>query len=241
MTTDFYVSAPGETAPPVPAGPMLCNGYDMRIVHNAFLWGYEEAPGLVRGVRGGDVERAAFVGRWLADLDATLHVHHEGEDQFLWDKLEQRAPACALHVGQMRAHHAQVAALLDEAAPLLERWRATADPAVGAALADAYGRILDVLKVHLRREVVEVVPVAERVFTEQEWEQMAAHGMEVIPKSRLLPQLGMLLASSSSEDRAVFLQGIPRSIRLLFRVVGKRQYRKQFRALFPGRPVPGTI
>ena len=57
--------------------------------------------------------------------------------------------------------------------------------------------ILDVLKVHLRREVVEVVPVAERVVTTEEWTAMADHSVGVIPKSRLLPQLGMLLANST--------------------------------------------
>ncbi len=160
-----YVSLPGESAPPVPDGPKLCNGDDMRILHNAFLWAYAEAPGLVRGAPGGDVARSEFLGQWLADLDATLHTHHESEDELLWGKLEQRAPACALHVGQMRAHHAQVAGLLEEASPLLARWRATADPAVGEQLADAYERMLEVLKVHLRREVVEVVPVAERVMS----------------------------------------------------------------------------
>ena len=73
----------------------------------------------------------------------------------------------------MRAHHAQVAELLEEAGPLLARWRATADPALGDQLADAYERMLEVLKVHLRREVVEVVPVAERVITGEEWAAMA--------------------------------------------------------------------
>jgi hypothetical protein len=192
-----YVSLPGETPPLVPDGPKLCSGDDMRILHNAFLWGYEQAPAMVRGAPSGDTARSEFLGQWLADLDVTLHTHHESEDELLWDKLEQRAPACALHVGQMRAHHAQVAALLAEASSLLARWRTTADPAVGEQLADAYTRMLEVLKVHLRREVVEVVPVAERVVTPQEWEAMAGHSVGAIPKSRLLPQLGMLLANST--------------------------------------------
>jgi hemerythrin-like domain-containing protein len=123
------------------------------------------------------VARSEFLGQWLADIDATLHTHHESEDELLWDKLEQRAPACALHVAQMREHHAQVAELLEEASPLLARWRATADPAVGEQLADAYERMLDVLKVHLRREVVEVVPVVERVITDEEWTAMGEHSM----------------------------------------------------------------
>ena len=236
-----YVSLPGESAPPVPDGPKLCVGDDMRILHNAFLWAYEQAPGLVRGTAAGGVERSEYVGQWLADLDATLHTHHESEDLLLWDKLEQRAPACALHVGQMRAHHAQVAALLEEASPLLAGWRASADPAVGEQLADAYERMLQVLKVHLRREVVEVVPVAERVITGEEWAAMADHSVGAIPRSRLLPQLGMLLACSTPADRKSFYAGIPFSVRVLWRLVGKRQYAKQFRVLFPGKPVPPTI
>jgi hypothetical protein len=236
-----YVSLPGETPPPVPDGPKLCNGDDMRIVHNAFLWGYEQAPALVRGVSPGDTARSEFVGQWLADLDATLHTHHESEDEYLWDRLAQRAPACALHVGQMRAHHAQVASLLDEARPLLAGWRTSADPAVGAQLADAYERMLDVLKVHLRREVVEVVPVAERVVTAEEWKAMGDHSTGAIPMSRLLPQLGMLLANSTPADRKIMYADMPLVVRVLWRVVGKRQYAKQFRQLFPGKPVPPTI
>jgi len=84
-----YVSLPGETVPPVPDGPRLCDGDDMRILHNAFLWGYQEASGLVRGAPPGDVARSGFLGQWLADLDATLHTHHEKR---------RRAP-----VGQARA------------------------------------------------------------------------------------------------------------------------------------------
>ena len=133
-----------------------CNGQDMRVVHNAFLWSYGKAPGLVRVSPPATPARSELVGQWLGDLDATLHEHHHSEDQLLWDKLEQRAPACALHVSQMRAHHAQVQQLSTEAGPLLTQWRGAADPADRERLADAYERMFAVLKVHLRREVVEV-------------------------------------------------------------------------------------
>ncbi len=237
-----YVSAPGETRPPVPDGPVLCNATDeMRILHNAFLWGYEQAGPLVRGVAAGDTARSAFVGQWLADLDATLHTHHHSEDELLWGKLEERAPSCALHVGQMRAHHAQVQELLDEAGPALASWRTSADPADGAVLADAYDRMLAVLKVHLRREVVEVMPVTEKVITEKEMREIAEHSTKAIPTSRLMPQLGMLLANSSEPDRKEFAAGLPRPVVLMYRLFGRRQYAKQFRRLFPGQPVPPTI
>ena len=238
---EFYVAEPGEIAPPVPEGPQLCNGQDMRVVHNAFLWSYGKAPGLVRGVAAGDTARSELVGGWLADIDATLREHHHSEDQLLWDKLEQRAPACALHVGQMRAHHAQVQQLLDEAGPLLTQWRGAADPADRERLADAYERMFAVLKVHLRREVVEVIPVAERVLTKQEWEQLGEHTMDAIPKSRLMPQFGILLANLEPAERARFFGEAPAFVRVLYKTVGKRQYAKLHRALFPGEPVPPTV
>jgi hypothetical protein len=236
---DFYVAAPGETAAPVPDGPRLCQGDDMRVVHDMFLWGYARAPGLVRGVVAGDTARSELVGQWLGDLDATLHVHHESEDTLLWDRIEGRAPGCALHVGQMRAHHARVQELLHEAEPLLAAWRRTADTEVGGRLADAYERILAVLTVHLRREVVEMVPVAERVLTQQEWDQLGEHSMKAIPRSRLMPQVGFMI-TASPEHGPGLLDDAPRPVRWLYRLVGRRQFERTFAGLFPDEPVPRT-
>lgn len=236
-----YASLPGEVPPPVPDGPRLCSGDDMRILHNAFLWGYEQAPELVRAVLSGDTNRSKFVGEWLSNLDKTLHSHHESEDLLLWEKLEKRSPSCALHVGQMRAHHAQVASLLDDASPLLEHWTTTADTRIGEQLAEAYERLLEVLKVHLRREVVEVVPIAEKVLTAEEWEAIGEHSRAAIPKSRLLPQLGMLFANSSPEDRAAFYATMPAAVKFLWKVSGRRQYKHEYEHLFPGEPIPETI
>jgi hypothetical protein len=240
--TDFYTAAPDETAPPVPDGPKLCNGSEMRILHNAFLWSYGRAPGLIRGVAAGDTGRSSYVGQWLADLNASLHVHHEGEDELLWSRLEQRAPACALHVAQMRAQHTTVQAQLAEADALLTEWSRTADAATGERLAAAYEQILATLKVHLRREVVEVVPVAEKVMTKEEWAQLGEHGIGAIPRSRMLPQLGFLLASSPERERKAFwAESLPAPPKILYRLIGKRQFETQYRTLFPGEPVPKTL
>ena len=70
---------------------------------------------------------------------------------------------------------------------------------------------------------------------------MADHSVDAIPKSRLLPQLGMLLANSTPADRTQFYAGMPLSVKVLWRLVGKRQYGRQFTRLFPGKPVPPTI
>lgn len=51
----------------------------------------------------------------------------------------------------------------------------------------------------------------------------------------------MLLANSTPADRRNFYAGMPLSVKVLWRLVGKRQYAKQFKLLFPGRSVPPTI
>ena len=41
---EFFTMHPGETAPPLPPGPVLCTGTaGMRRIHRFFLWAYDEA------------------------------------------------------------------------------------------------------------------------------------------------------------------------------------------------------
>ena len=78
--TDFFTMQPGETAAPLPPGPVLCMGTaGMRRIHRFFLWAYDEAPGLVRSAAAGDTARAAYVGEVLGNFDKVLHLHHDGE------------------------------------------------------------------------------------------------------------------------------------------------------------------
>ena len=94
MAEDFFTLREGETAAPVPAGPVLCQASAaMRRVHRVFLWAYDEAPGLVRSAAAGDRERSAYVGEVLGNFDKLLHVHHESEDLLMYPKLAARAPA----------------------------------------------------------------------------------------------------------------------------------------------------
>ena len=97
---------------PLPAGQRPgCDTSGMILVHRIFRWLYRELPELVREVDPGDTERSAIVGRYThLDLFAMhMHMHHETENMVLWDRLVAREPACALHIGQMRAQHAEVA------------------------------------------------------------------------------------------------------------------------------------
>ena len=240
--SDFFTMQPGETAAPLPPGPALCAGTaGMRRIHRVFLWAYDEAPGLVRSAQPGDTERSAYVGEVLGNFDKLLHVHHESEDELMYPKLSERAPACALHAQQMIEQHRQVTERLTEIEPLRVEWTRTADPSVGEDLAQRYADLSALLKVHLRREVTEVMPAVERVITEEEMAAMARHSQDEFSMKVMLAYLGLVLATNPPGEREELFKDIPAPIRLAYRLVGRRLYRKQYSTLFPGREVPATL
>jgi len=213
----------------------------MRRIHRFFLWAYDEAPGLVRSVSPGDTGRAAYVGEVLGNFDRVLHVHHEGEDLLMYPQLEQRAPACALHVGQMLEQHRQVTQRLEAIEPIRLHWMETADAETGADLAARYEDLKAVLNVHLRREVTEIMPVAERGLTAKEMSGVGQHGSDQFDKKFMAAYLGMVLAPNPPADRQELFKEIPPPVRLAYKLVGRRMYRKQYATLFPGRPVRETL
>jgi hypothetical protein len=240
--TDFFTMRPGETAAPVPSGPVLCTGSaSMRRIHRFFLWAYGEAPGLVRSVEPGDTARAAYVGEVLGNFDKVLHVHHEGEDLLMYPRLAERAPGCALHIEQMLGQHRQVTQRLESIEPIRLRWVETADASAQADLAHRYEELSTVLQVHLRREVTEVMPAVDRVMTEKEGKEIGKHGVETFDKKFLVGYLGMVLATNPPGEREEFFKEIPPPVRLAYRLVGRRLYRRQYATLFPGRPIPETL
>ena len=239
---DFFTAEPGETAAPLPPGPILCTGTaGMRRIHRFFLWAYDEAPGLVRSAATGDTARSAYVGEVLANFDRTLHIHHEGEDLLMYPQLAGRAPGCALHVSQMLEHHRQVTERLGHIEPVRLRWMETADAAAREELAERYEKLSAQLKVHLRREVTEVMPVVDRVLNEKEMSAVGQHGIDQLDKKFLVSYLGMVLATNPPQDRKELFKEIPAPVRLAYRVVGRRMYRRQYSTLFPGREIPATL
>lgn len=240
--TDFFTMQPGETPAPIPSGPVLCTATaSMRRVHRVFLWAYDEAPGLVRSTATGDTNRAAYVGEVLGNFDKILHVHHEAEDLLMYPQLAERAPGCALHVEQMLEQHRQVARRLENIQPLRMRWMETADAEVRDDLAERYEDLSAVLKVHLRREVTEVMPAVDKVMTAKELAMAAEHGSSQFDTKFLVAYLGMVLATNPPGEREEFFKEIPAPVRLGYRLVGRRMYRRQYSALFPGRVIPETL
>ena len=209
-----------------------CDTSDMNIIHGMFRSILNEAPKLVRSVAQSDTEHAAAVAGHLSDLISGLHNHHHGEDLLLWDELAARAPACAAHVDQMRAQHAAVSDDLDALEALIPAWRETADVADREAVAAAVETVRSALFAHLGQEEEQILPIASGVFSQPEWDKLGEHGRASVPRDRQLIQLGYILNSMSPEDaRAWAKANLPVPIRLLYRLVGRRQFEAEQRAV----------
>lgn len=210
-----------------------CDTSDLLIIHQVFRNVFAAAPPLTRGVADGDRARTHLVADHLADAAAGLHIHHEGEDLILWDRLETRAPACALHVGAMRQQHAAIATLLEELDGAVARWRGLASGTDRDLVVAILEEIDQELRAHLRQEEDDIRPVAGEVLTQAEWHQLAEHGLAATPKKNLLAQLAAIVDVIPPADRAAWLrENVPPLPRLLFTLLGRRQYAAQLHRLY---------
>ncbi|MGY1605597.1 hemerythrin domain-containing protein [Geodermatophilus sp. SYSU D00700] len=212
-----------NTAPaPVP----MADVRDMYVVHRAFRREFRLLPELVRAVAPGDTDRAAVLAGHARLVLQGLHLHHTGEDEYLWPTLLERCPPDAEVVHRMEAQHEQVEHLIERLGPALDRWEAEARPAVAEEVAGTIDALREVLLVHLAEEEREILPLAERHVTQAEWARLGAHGQEVMAKKDLPILFGALVEECSPEEREMMLGVVPFPVRVLLRTVLARQYRR---------------
>jgi len=214
-----------DRAGQAPAGPILCDTGAMVVIHAFFRVQFGEAPDLVRGVREGDLEHAAYVADHLEYLITALHHHHEGEDLMLWDELTRRAPACALHVDRMRRQHAEMSHRLDEMQPTIGPWRDAPGTATAAPLLSALEAVLASLAEHLPDEEQEILPPAATAFTQREWDRMGTVARRQTPRNKMWVQLGSMRAALGEPEGDAWMRDeLPAPVVLLWRLAGRRSY-----------------
>ena len=226
-----------------------CDPSGLILVHRIFRWLYSELPVLIRQVEAGDVDRAAVVGVYAKLYFFALHLHHETEDTVLWDRLTTRDPACAMHVDQMLAQHADVASQLARIEPQLAPWIETAEPGLRDAIAGDIEHLYTTLGAHLGQEENDILPVAGAVLSQREWDELEKHTRAALmehrkelPRDAMSLQLGLLLASVPEAERDEwFRTNVPVPVRVLYLLLMKRRYDRAMKELYPDRPVPSMV
>lgn len=197
---------------------------DMYMVHIMFRRELGLLPQLVRGVHPGDVKRADLVGAHAALMCQQLHLHHEGEDIFLWPLLAERGGAeAAAVVPAMQAQHHAIEQAYEAVVALLPEWRRTGRD--GAAVADALERLRAAAVEHMALEETEILPLAQRYVTAAEWAKLGEHGLNDTPKKDLPLIFGMAMYEGDPAVIKAVLAHAPLPARLLMPVVGPRLYR----------------
>ncbi|WP_278184331.1 hemerythrin domain-containing protein [Mycobacterium kubicae] len=181
------------------------------MVHKMFRREFGLMPGLLRGVA--DLERARIITRHFDAITATLHHHHQTEDEELWPLLLQRVGAAgAAPVESMEAQHAQLADALNCLQIRMREWSAAPTADVAETLAKEAHRLVRLLNEHLGAEEQQLVPLMEGHITAAEAQEAVAKGGAVgataDPESVPLA-LGMIMyeAEPLVFDRAV--GGVP--------------------------------
>lgn len=227
---------PSSGAPAVSGAPATtCRSDEIVLIHRMFRRLFGEAPSLVRDVVPGDARRAAFLSNHLHGLTKLLHVHHHAEDDFFWDRMTERAPACGLHVALMRKQHQSVSDQLDEIDTRIDDWTASAaDATAGERLATALDEVDRSLAEHLADEEREAFPVLDAVLSEAEWDEISAHAQREKPPLPLFLLLGLMMEAVPEAERAAWMdRELPAPMRVAYRLFGRRRYERALRRLHP--------
>ncbi|WP_345801490.1 hemerythrin domain-containing protein [Microbacterium sp. AZCO] len=211
-----------------------CDASGMADIHRMYKAGFGEGPALVRGVAERDSAHAEVVAQQLDLLSVALHAHHEGEDARLWAPLEERAPACAVHVERMKQQHAAMLVQLTALDAALPAWRRSAKAVDAEPVLAALDGVNAALDVHLPDEEANIVPVMETVITQKEVEWFSEHGRKATPKGQTWNSLGLILEAQPDGGDAWMRKSLPGPVRLVWRWVGKPKYEKH-RAALEGR------
>lgn len=100
-------------------------------------------------------------------------LHHPKEDEHLFARLAERAPEAAPLLAELRAEHVAGAQLVRELERKLlgfeENW-----PRGAASFAAAVEAYAEFHFNHMRKEEQQVLPLAERALTQEDWRAIAA-------------------------------------------------------------------
>jgi iron-sulfur cluster repair protein YtfE (RIC family) len=205
----------------------------MKVIHRALRREFALLPGLIEATPGGDVARARALGGHLTLVLGMLHEHHEAEDQMLWPLLHQRVPLEDDLVTTMEAQHQTIAGIIAVIEAALPGWTTDAGVAQRDTLTAESRRLDAALAQHLGLEEKEVLPLIHEHLTVAEWVAPQKHAMQHGPRglSGQLILAGLVLEDATPREQAWFQSEMPPPARVLWRLIGVRQYANHVRAV----------
>lgn len=172
---------------------------------------------------------AALTGH--ADLVARVLLHHhEVERSAVWPALLAAVPAADADavraaVGDWTARCARIDAVLRDLSTAARQWAVAGTATARDAFARGCRALADAVDAQTAEEERDLVPLLDTHLTAAGWATIAtAARVRLTPVEQLIV-LGLAMEDACATDRARLLDGVPRSIRVAWRLTGRRRYR----------------
>jgi hemerythrin-like domain-containing protein len=181
---------------------------DMFAVHHALLGALDQGADLISAA-GADPVRVDVVGSFYENVLEFLHVHHQGEDELIYPVLEERCPDELDKLVRIDDQHKLLYAPMDAAWAAIAAWRATPSLEGGRAVIDAIATVDETLRPHLGEEEVNVLPLATKWISQDEWAELPGHAMAIYRADKPWLALGLVRENLTLEQRDAMLAGMP--------------------------------
>jgi hemerythrin-like domain-containing protein len=199
---------------------------EMAIIHRTFRSAYDESARLVRAAPAPPPGRVTFLADHIDFAILALHIHHEGEDELLYPKLNERLPDQASAIEEVERQHELINAALDNASAACAAWRQRPTAETGEALAAALDHLNAEARQHLDDEEQHIVPLAAVTLTQQEWDALGKHAVAHVPRAKRSLAFGMILDPLDDADRAQMMRVLPAPVRMLSPLLIERPWKK---------------
>jgi len=181
---------------------------DMIAVHQALLGSLDAAPVLVtKAVE--DPERTDAIGSFFENVLEFLHVHHAGEDELIYPRLEERCAENKELLERIDEQHTLLYEPMEVAAAAIDAWRVDRSEKRGRSVVDAIATIDQTLRPHLSEEEVTVLPLASAWMSQEEWAELPSHAMRSFRGDKPWLSLGLIMENLGGESREAMLTRMP--------------------------------
>lgn len=208
---------------------------DMLIPHGLFRSVFATTSAIIDGVPDDDAERAAAVYSYFDNVLRFLDAHHGGEDAVIWPILSERCAEAADLLSRMEDQHAAIHALRDQAGAALETWNAAPGLAGAEELTAALAGLRGELDKHFRQEEDEILPLASRNMSAEEWGVLPGHAMAHFTGDKIWLILGLVFEQMNDEELAFTFTLLPPPVVAMWKTSGKAAFEE-----FMGRVRPAA-
>lgn len=205
--------------------------WEMALIHRIFRRGFAELAATVGQVPAGDREWAKAVGGHVEFMLTGLSAHHETEDDLAWPVLLTRAEPSSVLIDRMQEQHRGLHTAISDVRTLTGAWVDEPAPEAASALSASLYDLLEHLQEHLDDEEADVVPLLAATFSIEEWEAVGRKGFEKFTPEQRFIAMGQMLEVATPAEAAAMTAKLPWPVMALWRVVGRRRYRRYLEAV----------